>query len=33
MFSGIALKNAPMSIRAFTGKEKWIGTEKSKVRG
>ena len=33
MFTGIALQNAPVSIRASIGKIKLIGTEKSEVRG
>ena len=33
MFKGIALQNAPVSIRALIGKVKLTGTEKSEVRG
>ena len=33
MFRGIALQNAPVSIRVLLGKLKLIGTEKSEVRG
>ena len=33
MFRGIALQNAPVSIRALIEKVKLIGTEKSEVRG
>ena len=33
MARGIALENAPVSMRAFTGNLKLIGTEKSEVRG